>query len=351
MAVRRRVWFTTSAPADDQFRSMVDGICEECRQRLLSTDSRFQAADSPAQADIILFIESPIHKFRDYGAHLAANELIRAYPERCFAYDWADSPAGFLPGVYPSLPRQKDDPARFRAGGFMAMYNTEVLQHAGAPLETDPEPDLLLAFRGGASDAIRHKLFAIADQFPPDVLVSRSDKWFNYDTSEKDSYARELKRSRYVLCPRGIGTSTFRLYEAMALGRAPVILSDNWISPVGPAWPDFAIQISEDKYALIADIVREYDSEWRERGRIAHAAWKAWFAPDVALLRVLQSVEDIRLRRPASHDEREYQARWTGWQFAYDNGWTMPQKIGIFLKDGTLLKKVRGKLGLNRATA
>ena len=38
-------------------------------------------------------------------------------------------------------------------------------------------------------------------------------------------YAELTKASKFVLCPRGVGASTIRLFETMRMGRVPVILS------------------------------------------------------------------------------------------------------------------------------
>jgi hypothetical protein len=37
------------------------------------------------------------------------------------------------------------------------------------------------------------------------------------------------QRSKFVLCPRGVGVSSMRFFESMAMARSPVILSDEWV--------------------------------------------------------------------------------------------------------------------------
>ena len=43
-----------------------------------------------------------------------------------------------------------------------------------------------------------------------------------------------LEASKFVLCPRGQGTSSIRLYETLASGRVPVIIADDWVARRGP---------------------------------------------------------------------------------------------------------------------
>src|SRR2546423_4170060 len=42
------------------------------------------------------------------------------------------------------------------------------------------------------------------------------------------------KASKFILCSRGVGTSSVRLFDTMRMGRVPVILSDQWLSRVVP---------------------------------------------------------------------------------------------------------------------
>ena len=57
-----------------------------------------------------------------------------------------------------------------------------------------------------------------------------------------------------MLCPRGQGTSSIRLFEAMRMGIAPVIISDKWIGPKGPEWESFAVFVKEKDISRSARI-------------------------------------------------------------------------------------------------
>eukprot|EP00668_Euglena_longa_P016706 GGOE01020996.1.p5 GENE.GGOE01020996.1~~GGOE01020996.1.p5 ORF type:complete len:104 (+),score=25.91 GGOE01020996.1:518-829(+) len=38
-----------------------------------------------------------------------------------------------------------------------------------------------------------------------------------------DAYLKRMVHSRFVVCPRGIGPDTYRTWEALVLGRVPVV--------------------------------------------------------------------------------------------------------------------------------
>jgi hypothetical protein len=55
--------------------------------------------------------------------------------------------------------------------------------------------------------------------------------------------------SKFVLCPRGYACSRWRLFETMMAGRVPVIISDQWVPPEGPAWERFSVRVSQKHVA------------------------------------------------------------------------------------------------------
>ena len=82
-------------------------------------------------------------------------------------------------------------------------------------------------------------------------------------------YAELTKASKFVLCPRGLSVSSIRLFETMRMGRAPVILSDEWVPPAGPRWEKFSIRINEKQFARIPTLLEQRESEAVAMGEIA----------------------------------------------------------------------------------
>jgi hypothetical protein len=53
-------------------------------------------------------------------------------------------------------------------------------------------------------------------------------------------------RSKFALCPRGYGNTSFRMYEAMQLGAVPVYISDDFFLP----WSD---ELNWNEFCVIVD--------------------------------------------------------------------------------------------------
>jgi hypothetical protein len=114
----------------------------------------------------------------------------------------------------------------------------------------------------------------------------------------KNQYVLGMLESHFVLCPRGFGASSIRLFEAMACGRAPVIISDDWVPPRGPDWSKFSIRVREGDIEEIPRILKELEPNAHILGRNARRAWEEWFSPDVLLDRlVMEGLEILRANR------------------------------------------------------
>jgi hypothetical protein len=121
-----------------------------------------------------------------------------------------------------------------------------------------------------------------------DTLIQDTNfyRHWNFDASyasekrnhQKD-YADILSNSSFILCPRGAGVSSIRLFEVMNAGRVPVIIADNWIPVKGIPWEEFAIFIPEAKIGDIDRIVRARQSEAFDMGNRARDAWKKFCSP------------------------------------------------------------------------
>src|SRR5438309_4407785 len=108
----------------------------------------------------------------------------------------------------------------------------------------------LVRFMGSARNSpVREKLAALrhsrsffqntSDDFNR-ILHHQMDVRERLDYDRR--YAELAKASKFILCPRGLSASSIRLFETMRMGRVPVILSDDWLPPLGPRWNDFAIR-------------------------------------------------------------------------------------------------------------
>jgi len=71
----------------------------------------------------------------------------------------------------------------------------------------------------------------------------RCEPTFGFSGSDReiDAYADHMAWSTYVLCPRGIENYSFRLYEALRMGRVPVIIDTHMVLPEGIDWAKVAL--------------------------------------------------------------------------------------------------------------
>ena len=82
----------------------------------------------------------------------------------------------------------------------------------------------------------------------------------NAPTMTKEAYARSITASKFVLCPRGYGPNSVRMYETLALGRIPIIISDGFKLPLEQQIPykKFCIAVDESKLDQIPSIVDNF---------------------------------------------------------------------------------------------
>ena len=339
-----RVHFTTTAAGAGAIDREALQLVDVCERALREQHGRFVLTSDPRTADFIVLIEPPRHKFAPYAAVLSQHPLVPRFAERCFAYDWADGPAGFLPGVYPSLRRRQWNPGRLVPGGFLRPYN-EAVMAAALDGRRASAPALLMSFRGAASHPVRERLSrtrSLVGDAAVDFSLSR--EWFTHSEEQKKDHVERLLSAKFALCPRGVGPATFRTYEAMALGRAPVIVSDEWIAPEGPDWSTFALVISESRIDQLAAIVREREQEWRQMGDAAYEAWRNHFAPPAGVTRVVEAIERISLARARGETLQELQARWSSREFRTANGWGLRQRAGRLLTSSKARARLRARV-------
>ena len=98
--------------------------------------------------------------------------------------------------------------------------------------------------------------------------------------NRRGEYLDNLNANLFALCVRGAGNYSIRLYEALALGRIPVILDTTMPLPMNEFvdWDAFSIRVSLDKIDFADQVVFEYfESKSKEDLLdIQHRARKTW---------------------------------------------------------------------------
>ena len=293
-----QVLLLSATPADDRteiFRAPLQALLRSAER------DRFQVhrlTSDAAAAEIILFVES-------YGSgwhfeRARAHPLTRRYREKCFMYCANPFVIPFLPGIYTGIERRRAS-RRTVTGFYLGQPGNEFVTF------TPPTAELpyLYSFVGSVHNAlVRQRLANILH--PRGLFVDTSANWTRVlkqrltDSERRDfyrHYADATKASKFVLCPRGLSVSSIRLFETMQMGRAPVILSDNWIAPPGPDYEKFAIRVREKDCGAIEQILAERENEAVAMGECARREWLEWFSDEVAFHRIVEWCIGIRNHR------------------------------------------------------
>ena len=255
-----------------------------------------ELVDNPAEADIILFAEIDTGRLCEF---ILPHPYIHKYRSRCFMFstDWRVIP--FLPGVYTGVEKRYYLPRRVRPGFYPGCLINPLVK-----FEPDAPRDLLYSFMGDVqTHPVRRHLARLAD--PRSVWVDTS--WESQDVMWKGSterralfwerYVELLRRSDFVLCPRGVSPSSIRLFETMCTGRVPVIISDQWVPPLGPKWDTFSITVPEADVDSLPRILEQRQAEAAKMGLIARQEWETYFSPPVFFHRVIELCLEIQRAR------------------------------------------------------
>jgi hypothetical protein len=230
------------------------------------------------EADAILIILT--HPKMDYVKaieSIARSSKYRNVADKLFVFDHSDIPLGFFPGIYASLRRHLFSQKRHRTGCYLVWFNEFITYE---PPNDDSEIRYLFSFQGEATATVRKKLF-LTDFGRKDVLIERRRRYWGSDSEMmefKRRYAEVIARSKFVLCPRGNGTSSVRLFETMQSGRVPVIISDAWVPCANIDWNKFSLRVREKDIAKLPNICLEATNDWVKMAVEARTTWEEWFS-------------------------------------------------------------------------
>jgi hypothetical protein len=292
---------------------------------LLARSERHAEVREPEGADVILLVESVNFKSQRAIPAFEQNGLLRRFAEKVFTLNCADAPAAFLPGLYVSLPRSRFDGGQHRAIPYPWGSPNPLAEKFRAE---EASPVYLASFRGARSHAVRERLMAVMRAHPELGPARFVERWFDHTAEEHRDYLMEIARSKFVLCPRGIGTSSHRLFEVMAMGRVPVIISDEWVPTVGVDWDKVSLQVRETEIETLPAILLANEARWPEMAGNVQWAWAARMAPSRMADTLLDAVEELRRARNGAPRLDEWRARWRSHAFFRENGWGFWQRVG-----------------------
>ena len=231
----------------------------------ISFSPRHTLVDSPKQADIVVFAGS------DYGnlVDIRRHPIFRKYSDNAFVLFEGDWCLPIVPGLYSGLDRwgvikRWCEP----------LHYTKVAFYDDLDSVPDTHPDLLCSFVGRKStSSVRQQLRDVNDGT---CYISESPP--RETSAYRTAYVEMIGRSRFVLCPRGLGVSSIRLYETLRSGRVPVIISDDWVPPAGPDWASCSVRIPEANAKHAVNVLDSLDTRWPAMSRAARMVYSDWFS-------------------------------------------------------------------------
>ncbi len=243
----------------------------------------FEIAREQTEAEIILYLENGYLGLAELPRLL---KRVRAVPAaKHFLFSESDWPFPVLPGAYPSLSRPHP-----WAHSWSFLPTDSANTQDGWNSTNNVEPEFLFSFLGRiTTHPIRKKVQQLDNENTPCLDIedgARRFRPFDYWRT----YADLIKRSKFVLCPRGFGTSSIRIFEAMSLGRAPVVISDQWQPPPGIPWSEFCVPILESDISSIPVMLDRLEGKAISMGQRARQIYSDHFAPNIFLDRLLTTI-------------------------------------------------------------
>jgi hypothetical protein len=164
-------------------------------------------------------------------------------------------------GPFQDLP---EDTLIFSAGGNRTKGNIIPIPLLCGPIPEYIKPkvnkDIFASFVGSITHQLRHMMInAVKDK--SDYAI-RAGSWSpNVPINNFQLFLELTSRSKFSLCPRGYGPSSFRMYEAFQLNSVPVYISDKHYLPWKDElnWNDFSILITENEIKYLDDILKSID--------------------------------------------------------------------------------------------
>jgi hypothetical protein len=266
------------------------------------TSQKHQIASNEMEADVYLFSThiaayNPLDS--DFYRSIRQHPLIRKYPNQCFLWCDKDFPLPILPGLYASLDQGWFNPDLHRTFCYATATNPYVEELV---LSNNLESDLLCSFMGSISSPVRSRILSLNFKRVDIYFRETPNMWDGLLDNEKYKnnqieYANILRRSKFVLCPKGNGVSSYRLFEVMQAGRVPVIISDKWVPLKECNWEDFSLKVNERGLHQLSFLLEAYEPQAEKMGVLARETWEKWFDPKNRLHSIGELIESIQNSR------------------------------------------------------
>lgn len=150
--------------------------------------------------------------------------------------------------------------------------------------------DLLYSFIGSITHYTRSKM--LKDLYNKPNSIIEISKWsINVYRNRYERYLQIALRSKFLLCPRGYGLNSFRLYESFQLGCVPVIITNQRFLPWEDEldWNNFAI-IVNDSNNLENQLQNITEEKYQKMLSIGKKVYENYFTLDALCKNIIKRV-------------------------------------------------------------
>ena len=160
------------------------------------------------------------------------------------------------------------------------------IRHWGRP----PKPKVscrTLALQALAASPKIDTNFVVRDHFLGGGLLPAGKVDFATMQVVRQEYVRNMIGSDYVLCARGGGNFSYRLYETLSCGRIPVFVDTDCVLPYQSEinWKDYCVWVDEKEVNRTGEKIAEFheslsDQQFAELQRECRKLWEAYLSPE-----------------------------------------------------------------------
>ena len=162
------------------------------------------------------------------------------------------------------------------------------------PFSTDDcERDVFASFVGSITHPMRIELY--------NTCKNETNYYFSgqqWNPSIPDFKLQEFisitKRSKFALCPRGYGNTSFRLYESMQIGAVPVYISDDFFLPWSDEldWNEFCVIVDFKNLNSLNSILSSYSEEKiKQMAKKAKEVYSNYFTLDATYKNIIKRLK------------------------------------------------------------
>jgi hypothetical protein len=268
-------------------------------------------------------------KLRGTSKRFEVNPFVMDHLAKLYTVNYDAVARRHIPGLYTARKQFWTQDSLFQPSVYPKTINVEI--DRASDEDRAKSPQWLFSFRGARQTAaVRSRIFACYEGRHEQWLVGDSPYHIHaHPVEAQQAYASEILSSSFVLCPCGLSPSIYRLYEVMSLGRCGVILSDEWVPPLGAIdWDSCTVRIEEGRVGDLPAILNDLGpAVAAEKGRAARRVWETHFAEDAKYRNYLQQILEMHRNRPRGRDRDYFRRYWHSSEFYRENQWLLSQRI------------------------